>query len=315
MEFPCEWSYEFPRKTMKSMSVSMLLLGLWTPALVAAEPETPRDGGKPQPNGPRAPWHKQLAEGWKNADTDNDGTISRAEFDGMGRVKSLPEDKRDALFKRLDKDGNGSLSREEVARLFRPQENLGPKVPRLTELDKDGSGGVSLDEFRAGEVFKKLNPERQEALFRRLDVDGDGAITPKDRPPIGRQGGPGGPGGQPHDIRGFFRSLDRDGDGFLTFEEFRQAPMFRGLDEDAQEDRFEQLDGNKDLKLDGPEFSRFEPKGEGRGQGKPQGPQPQRRGEGPQPPVPPQAPPAPAGPPPVPPQAPQSPAGPPPGAL
>ncbi len=298
---------------MKTMPYAVLLAGLWYPALVFAQhPEAPRGGDKPQPGGPRAPWHNQFSDGWKNADTDGDGMISRAEFDAMGRVKNLPEDKREALFKRLDKDGGGNLSREEMGRLFRPQDDMPPKVPRLAELDKDGSGGVSLEEFRAGEFFKKLNPERQEELFRRLDADGDGEITPKDRPPIGRPGGPGGPGnpeGQPHDMRGFFRSLDRNGDGLLSFEEFRQAPMIRGLDEDAQEDRFEELDANKDLKLEGTEFSKIAPKGDARGPGKPHLPQPHlpqspRRGNGPQPPVPPQAPPvpgpAPASPPPEP---------------
>lgn len=267
---------------MKPIPVSIILAGLCSPALVAAEPGTPREGGKPMPDGARVPWHKQIADGLAKADTDHDGAISRTEFDGFGRVSSLPEDKRDALFKRLDKDGNGSLSREELARLFRPQDNPGPRVPQLAELDKDRSGGVSLEEFRAGEVFKKLQPERQEALFKRLDVDGDGQITPKDRPPIDRRGGQG------HDFRGLFRNLDKDNDTFLSLEEFRQAPMVRGMGPQEQEKRFEQLDGNKDLKLDGPEFSRIEPKGDGRMPGKPHIPQQPRRGDGqPQPPIPP----------------------------
>lgn len=284
---------------MKTTPVSIVLVGLWTPVLCAAEPEAPRGGiGKPGQDGPRQQWHKQFMEGWNKADTDGDGVISRAEFGAMTRVKNLPEDKSEVLFKRLDKDANANLSREELGRLFRPQEKPGPMVPRLGELDQNKDGKISLEEFKAGEVFKKLQPERQDALFKRLDVNGDGVISPQDTPPPGRPGGPGGPG--QHDWRGLFRGLDQNADGTLTFEEFRRAPMLRALDEDAQEDRFEALDANRDLKLDVAEFAKIEPKGEGRGPGKPHQPDLPRRGEGPQgpPPAPvPAPPPAPAPPP------------------
>jgi hypothetical protein len=64
--------------------------------------------------------------------------------------------------------------------------------------------------------------------------------------------------------------LDQDGDGLLSFEEFRKAPWLRDQDEDTQEDRFEALDADGDLKLSPVELGagknpeRRRPEGRGR---------------------------------------------------
>lgn len=210
----------------------------------------------------------QPVDHWKTADSDGDGVISRAEFGTMPRLENLPADKQDALFKRLDKDASGTLSRAELNRLFKPQEAKRPMIPRLPALDTDKDGRISLAEFKAGEIYKKLPPERQDALFRRLDADGDGAITPKDCPPGGR------PSGTPpaRDLRQVFRNLDKDADGTLSLEEFKQAPWLKELNPAVPQERFEKLDTNKDQRLDGPEFSRHEPKNSGRGEGNPHSP-------------------------------------------
>lgn len=250
---------------MKTIPLSLVLVGIWTPAVCQMAPEPPKGGATPGAEGQRHAWQHQPIEHWKKADSDGDGVISRAEFGAMPRLENLPADKLDALFKRLDKDANGSLSRDELNSLFKPQETKRPTMPRLAELDTDKDGRISLVEFKAGEIIKKLPPERQEELFRRLDSDGDGAITPKDRPTGGRPGGP----TPPRDPRQLFRSLDKNTDGSLTLEEFSQAPWLKELSAAEQQERFEKLDANKDQRLDGPEWSRLEPKGGGRGEGKP----------------------------------------------
>lgn len=199
-------------------------------------------------------------EAWKGADLDRDGFISREEFAQMPRIRELPEEKRGKLFSRLDKDGDSKLSQPELNRFGRPHDGQrgGPPMKRLWELDRDQSGGISFKEFNQGSMFEKLPSEKQEALFRRLDTDGDGVITPKDRPRTLS----GGPEQRPHPKRpqnnrkeasehsgGLNLQLDSNGDGTLSFEEFRRGPSVSGLTEDEQEERFEKLDRNQDLVL------------------------------------------------------------------
>jgi Ca2+-binding EF-hand superfamily protein len=50
------------------------------------------------------------------------------------------------------------------------------------------------------------------------------------------------------------KSLDGNGDGALDFAEFRKAGFLQGKSEDEQEDRFEEMDRNGDLKIDAADF-------------------------------------------------------------
>jgi Ca2+-binding EF-hand superfamily protein len=79
-------------------------------------------------------------------------------------------------------------------------------------------------------------------------------ITPKDKPqpfkrPKKEDGGP-----QEKGPDGINRKLDTNGDGALSFEEFRAGPAMKDLSEDAQEERFEALDRNDDLKISPEDF-------------------------------------------------------------
>lgn len=228
------------------------------PPVCLAQPQEPSKipgaGEKGGRGGPMRPF----LEAWKLADTNHDGFISKAEFDAMPRTLNLQAEKRDHLFKRLDKNGDGKLSREELGQLVKPHDGPGLKMQRLWELDTDKSGGISFEEFKMGQFFMKLSPERQKAIFRHLDADGDGMITPKDRPepPFKRPDGPGsrppampnGPSAPSEPGRIDFK-LDTNGDGALSFKEFRAGPAVKNLTEDEQEDRFQRLDRNGDLKL------------------------------------------------------------------
>ena len=136
-------------------------------------------------------------------------------------------------------------------------------MKHLWELDSNKSGGISFEEFKAGQLFMKLPPEKQQEVFRRLDTDGDGVVTPKDKPepPFKR------PDGKPHPKWGegerqddggergqINRKLDLDGDGALSFEEFRKGGAVKNLTEDEQEDRFEFIDRNGDHKISQEDF-------------------------------------------------------------
>ena len=244
---------------MKTIPVSFLVAGMLLPAVCLAQPTPPPADEMGEPQAPPRP----VMEAWKLADTDKDGFISKAEFDAMPRIMNLPEEKRANIFKRLDKDADSKLSREELNRLGKKRDGNDQPLKRLWELDSDKSGGISFEEFKAGQLFKKLSAEKQQEVFRRLDTDGDGRITPKDKPMPPFKN----PDGKPHSKHGendcpdeaaqpgqINRKLDLDGDGALSFEEFRKGPALKNLTEDQQEERFELIDRNKDQKLSAEDF-------------------------------------------------------------
>lgn len=246
---------------MKTIPVSFLIAGLLLPAVCLAQPPEPPMSQPGEEQGERGESPQSFQEAWKLADKDQDGSISKAEFGEMPRIQNLPDEKRENLFKRLDKDADGKLSRDELGKFGRPRDGKGggPPMKRLWELDADKSGGISFDEFKAGQMFMKLPPEKQQAVFRRLDSDNDGMVTPKDRPVR--------PENKPHPKRGgndraedgakpdqISRKLDLNADGALSFDEFRTGPAVKNLTEDEQEDRFELLDRNKDLKISPEDF-------------------------------------------------------------
>lgn len=55
-------------------------------------------------------------------------------------------------------------------------------MPPLEQVDADKDGRIVFEEFLKLGFVTRLPEERQRALFARMDHDGDGAITPKDRP-------------------------------------------------------------------------------------------------------------------------------------
>jgi len=246
--------------SMKTIPVSVLVAGLVLPVVCFAQPAVRSESVSPRGGqGERRGAGGAFMEAWKTADVNADGVISQDEFEAMPRVARLPQEKRVQLFKRLDKSGDGGLSRSELGRFGRPADAQGPPLKRLWELDVDRSGGVSFDEFKVGGFFKKLPPEKQEVVFKRLDTDGDGVISPKDRPevPFKKPDGKRGPkaevpmhgGGAAAKTESSGKKLDLDGDGALTFEEFRLGSAVKALTEDQQEDRFELLDQNGDGKI------------------------------------------------------------------
>lgn len=249
---------------MKTITVSQILAWcVLAPLAVNAQPESR------QPRGERPSFQAM----WEKHDADGDGFLSIREFQSMPRIARLPEQQQLRLFNRLDKNEDGKVSQEELREIRQSRNGERPAhgMRRLMELDSDGSGGVSIEEFRAAELFANLPPERVEAMFRRLDTDGDGEISPKDRPEFPSAGRkPSGPRGErergnrpmrpergdrPEAHRRLFSRLDVDQSGSLDFEQFRKSPGIATMDEDAQEKLFLGLDGDNDKKLSIEEFS------------------------------------------------------------
>ena len=117
---------------------------------------------------------------FRKMDLDGDGNISKEEFFSGPRLEKLPADKREIIFNRLDRNSDGVLSREEIREMRRNAEERARREFR--DLDKDGSGGLSFEEFSAGDLFGKLPEEKRRQIFKRMDTDGSGEITAEDKP-------------------------------------------------------------------------------------------------------------------------------------
>merc|ERR1719310_1586970 len=85
------------------------------------------------------------------------------------------------MFETFDTDRDGTITPEELRNAFASMEmkdtDLVTKVFKTLDVDNDGF--LSFSEFAAGvlSIFGDLFEERIQALFRRYDVDGDGALN------------------------------------------------------------------------------------------------------------------------------------------
>lgn len=123
-----------------------------------------------------------FAEGWemfRKMNSNQDGVITKQEFSASPRISRLPEKKREGIFARLDRDGDGSLSKLEIQEI---RKEGGQRAREFRELDADGSGGLNFEEFSKGKFFQKLPEEKRRKIFERLDTNEDGEVSPKDRP-------------------------------------------------------------------------------------------------------------------------------------
>jgi hypothetical protein len=152
-----------------------------------------------------APQHRGLFE----ADGDNDGTVTRAEFDAS----------RAARFAALDSNDDGQLTREEM-RAGRGERGHGRRgghrgMHHLARADANNDGAITRDEFLA----------RPMQMFERIDANDDGVISAEERPQRGERGG-----------RNGHRERDANNDGQISQAEF--AAMSAA--------HFERLDANDD---------------------------------------------------------------------
>ena len=108
-------------------------------------------------------------------DADGDGRITREEVAAARR----------AAIQGLDANGDGMLTVEEITtfRMAREQARIQEQVTRLmTERDLNGDGRLGADELIGGPGFDGpglmgMPPRMVERIFVRIDADGDGAIT------------------------------------------------------------------------------------------------------------------------------------------
>lgn len=158
----------------------------------------------------RADHHGRGSAMFSAADSDNDGVITRAEFDAG----------RDAMFARMDANNDGQTTREEGhdamrARFEGAHAERGDR-PDRGDADANHDGSISRDEFLSGPASR----------FQELDKNSDGQLSQDERPE--RHSGHH-RGGDRHGLMG---EVDSNNDGSVTRAEFVAAgdQMFQRLD-------------------------------------------------------------------------------------
>ncbi len=227
------------------MNLSFLPVAL--PILLRALPAFSQDPPPPRPPAPpKAPAPGGVLGGidFKAADKDGNGSLSREELSS-------------AAFARLDADKDGKLSSEEMSALLglgrrRQREGEEPAPPwRGRGLDRDGDGLVDASEFRF-------------PMTPMADEDGDGSLSVEEFSRLKESASRFGqrPGSEPpaapeaterdRDLR----RLDADGDGAIARSEWK-----------GEAAEFDRMDANKDGRLAGEEMRGR--RGEGRARRQP----------------------------------------------
>ena len=151
------------------MKTSITILGILALAGSISYAEGNKKGDRKRPN---------PAEIMKKLDTNGDGSISKAEFLAGERAQKDPERAAKA-FEAMDSDNDGQLSTNDFAQRRQGGGN-DRKRPNPAEifkhLDKDGNGSISKQEFLSGERAQK-NPEMAGKMFDKLDADSSGDIS------------------------------------------------------------------------------------------------------------------------------------------
>lgn len=135
-------------------------------------------------------------------DSNGDGGISLDEFESSA-PKNADKSKTDALFKSMDSDNDGSVSKTEMSAfkekarkaddalhsfLFSLQSQDSSSTQQasdsdgkdiFSQIDSDSSGGISKDEFTKAFGDSKLgrDGDKLNQLFSALDKNGDGSIS------------------------------------------------------------------------------------------------------------------------------------------
>lgn len=114
--------------------------------------------------------------------------------------KASPEEAYKRIFKRLDADGDGAVTRKEYLARTRFKDKV--KAAKIFHAsDADGDGKVTEVEY----VRNRKVTEAAKGIFRWLDATADGRLTKDELRKRTDE---------------LFRGLDRDGDGAVTIPEF-----------------------------------------------------------------------------------------------
>lgn len=148
--------------------------------------------------------------------------LKQATMAFMASHLTSKDEKRDLekIFKSMDRDGNGTLDREEV--LLGYEEHFG--VPITEEMvdamfravDLDGNDCIDYTEFVMATMNEKdlVTNEKLKAAFHLFDKDGSGTISPEEiRKALGFSE-------NDEHLNALIAEVDENGDGEIQFDEF-----------------------------------------------------------------------------------------------
>ena len=124
------------------------------------------------------------------------------------------------IFRSMDKDGNGTLDREEVLQGY--EEHFGVQITEeqvdamFKAVDLDGNNCIYYTEFVMATMNEKdlISNEKLKAAFRLFDKDGSGTISPEEiRKVLGINS-------SDKHLAELVAEIDENGDGEIQFEEF-----------------------------------------------------------------------------------------------
>jgi len=156
----------------------------------------------------------------------------------------------DTAFKKMDKNGDGSITFEEFSEAMTKSTNLSKKELRrqFAQCDINGDEVIRYKELVTAMTHEHLlaNDERLRKAFSRLDVDGDNYIDSKDLELIMKSEQMDMP--ESHFAK-FIESADKDGDGRIDFDEFliALAPQLYEEKHEAKEEEVAVLEEKEPL--------------------------------------------------------------------
>jgi calcium-binding protein CML len=133
-----------------------------------------------------------------------------------------PEQEMERVFRKFDANGDGRISRAELAALFASVGHAATddEVTRMMEeADADGDGFISLAEFAALNATDAAAVEEDLRLaFGVFDADGSGAISAAELARVLHGLGEKATVSQ---CRRMIEGVDKNGDGLISFDEFK----------------------------------------------------------------------------------------------